>query len=330
MTRIKVAIFIAVLSFTFSLKNELQAENVRVQIIGNLEVSGEKPEGISVSLFYTDSALIQLNENNRFIRGVELELTAPQNWISNQGSLAFAVYSELDKVPKTGTADLQCKRIIFQPIPAKIQSAYQIPLRLKSGLRSSPFVTVHSEAVSPNSFPVVYRIVPIVKGLNEDVERMRFSLNVKPVFSDEGAVRIIIRYPENLTGAPISVLIDDTLVENPAAEQLIREGEHQLSVISSDYRNENRRFIVERGKSQEVSVLLHDLTPFFIFEAPANAQIFLDNNHLPSVSAPLAVEPGTHEVRIQLSDYTILKTINVQKGKTYRIAYTVDMEVIEE
>jgi hypothetical protein len=45
--------------------------------------------------------------------------------------------------------------------------------------------------------------------------------------------------------------------------------------------------------------------------------------------SPRAVEPGVHEVRFQVSDYSIIRPITVQKGKTYKIALSVDVNISE-
>jgi hypothetical protein len=125
------------------------------------------------------------------------------------------------------------------------------------------------------------------------------------------------------------VLIDDEVIERPEEERLLREGEHSLVVLSSDYRNESRRFLVERGKFLDLTVHLQDPTPLIIFEAPENTEIFFDNQPMGSNPGTITADPGPHEVRFQLSDYSILRTINVQKGKTYRVVMSVDVDVAE-
>jgi hypothetical protein len=158
---------------------------------------------------------------------------------------------------------------------------------------------------------------------------MTFQLSVKPIFSDEGAVRFIPRYPEQLQGRPFTVLIDDVLVENPSIELLLKEGEHHLVILSEDYRNESRRFMVERARVLELAVELQDPTPLIILESPENTRVFLDNRLVRNESEAIPVEPGVHEVKFQVSDYAITKSITVQRGKTYRIALTVDVSVSE-
>jgi hypothetical protein len=307
---------------------QTEAENLRILVAGSLEVSGDKASGVSIPLAYNNSVVITLGKEARFFRGVELELSAPQNWILYQGSLAATAYNELDQVPQTGVADIQGRSFLNEVLPAKLQIVYQIPLRAGHNMRSSPYATV-LPAVPPESFPVVFRITPIVKGLTEELEAMRFQLSAKPILSDEGAARISFRYPEQLTGKPFTVLIDDTVVENPAEERILKEGEHHLIVLSNDYRNESRRFLIERAKSLDLTIELQDPTPLIIFEAPENAGIFLDNEPVRPGPGLVPVDPGAHEVRFQISDYAVIRQITVQRGKTYRVALAVDVHIRE-
>jgi hypothetical protein len=180
----------------------------------------------------------------------------------------------------------------------------------------------------PASFPIIFRIMPVIKGLSEEIETMRFNLNVKPILSDEGLVRLIPRYPEQLQNRPFTVLIDDEVIDRPGDEHFLREGEHHLVILSNDYRNESRRFMVDRGKTLDLVINLQDPTPLVIFEAPENAQIYFDNQ-LMNRSGPHPVEPGAHEVRFTMSDYSIMKTLVVQKGKTYHVAMSVDVDISE-
>jgi hypothetical protein len=308
---------------------QTEGESFRAAIVGTLEVSLNNPGGSSLSLSYTDSALITLDRETRFFRGIELEFTAPPAYLPHRGSLAIVLYTELSPSPAPGIVDIRGRSIHFEPVPNKIQTVYQIPLRAGHGLRTSPYVTLIPGQLSSPAFPLLFRVMPIIKGISEEVEGFRFTLTVKPILRDEGAVRVGFRYPENLLGRPVTLLIDDTVIENPAEELLLREGEHHLLILSSDYRNENRLFLVERGKILDLNIELQDPAPMVIFEAPENAQIFFDNQLLTAPRDPLMVEPGVHEVRFQMSDYAIVKSLVVQKGKTYRVAMSVDVQVTE-
>jgi hypothetical protein len=307
----------------------LGAEQLRILNAGNLVVSLDKPGGESLTLSYTDSAVILLDREIRFFRGIEAELIVPQTYLAHRGSLALALYTDLDKIPEPGIADLEARLISMEPIPNKIQIVYQIPIRPNHGLRDSPYAAIPVELALPESFPLLFRILPVIKGLSEEVETMSFRLNVKPILSDEGAVRIILRYPEDPARHPFTTLIDDEVVEQPQETRLLKEGEHSLVIISNDYRNESRRFVIERGKILELSIPLRDTIPLVYFEAPDNALILFDNKAVDSSRQPISADPGIHEVQFQMGDYTVVKPLTILRGKTYRIALAVDISVSE-
>ena len=317
------------LLFLFLVAFEAHSESIRVNIAGVHIVSLAESEGVTVPLSYTDSSLIQLEGDLRFFRGIQLELSAPQNYLSHRGSLAAAIYDALNQKPDTGVADLEGRRLAFDPLPSKIQTIYQIPLRADHGLRTSPYATVLTGVVNPSTFPLLFRLMPVIKGISSDMERMTFNLNVKPILSDEGAVRISFHYPPNLYGKPMTVLLDDDVIENPNEERLLKEGEHLLVILSEDYRNQSSRFIVERAKILDLTVELQDPTPLLVFESPENARVYLNNSIVRNPGTPQPVEPGVHEVRFQVSDYTIIRPITVQKGKTYRVSLSVDVNITE-
>jgi hypothetical protein len=305
------------------------AESLRVMLSGNLEVSLDAAGGISTPLAYNESALILLDQDIRFFKGIELEFVVPQSYLPYRGSLAIALYGELNQTPEIGIADIEGRQLCFEPIPNKIQTVYHLPLREDHGLRTTPYVTVPTGVIPPASFPVLFRILPVIKGLGEQIETMRFTLNVKPILSDEGAVKIVPRFPENLRDKPFTALIDDVLVERPGEERFLKEGEHHLVILSNDYRNESRIFMVERAKVLDLVVNLQDPTPLVVFEAPENALIYFDDQLIDSSLTPLPVEPGLHEVKFQLSDYAVVKPLKVQKGKTYRVVMSVDVQISE-
>ncbi|MFP3042440.1 hypothetical protein LQZ19_11555 [Treponema primitia] len=307
----------------------LRAEPLHISNAGNILVSQDNPGGDSISLSYTDSVVITLDREIRFFKGIELELIVPQAYMAHRGSLALALYANLDRAPEAGTANLDAQQISMEPIPNKIQIIYQIPIRSNHGMRASPYSSLPTGIVPPESFPILFRILPAIKDLGEEVETMPFRLSAKPIFSDEGAVRIAIRNPEQLPRRPFTVLVDDEVVERPREIRLLKEGEHQLVIISDDYRNENRRFLVERGKILDLSITLQDTTPLVYFEAPDKTLIFFDNEAVDNGRQPITTEPGLHEVRFQMSDYSVVKPITIQRGKTYRVALAVDVSISE-
>jgi hypothetical protein len=308
----------------------LQAESFRTVVEGGVEITSERPAGTSVSIGINSSVLINLGAETRFLRGIEIEVSAPQAWLPYRGSLVMAAYNKLTPKTASGIADIDGSRVAFEPLPGKLQTVYQIPLRQSHGLRTTPYVTVPASVTPADTFPLLFRLMPVVKGITDELDAMTFNLTVRPILSDEGAVRLIPRYPPQLRGRPFTVLIDDIQISSISEQHLLKEGEHHLVILSEDYRNESRRFVVERAKVVDLIIELQDTTPLIIFEGPQNSQIFLDNVPVTRQREPVAVEPGQHEAKFQIGDYTVIKTLNIVKGKTYRVALAVDLTIQEE
>jgi hypothetical protein len=324
------------------LGTRLCAESFRTIIAGTLEVTPENSAGSSVSLAYNDSCLIVLGKNARFLRGIELELSVPQGFLYYFGSLVGSIWVDVaedgvnpDEIAAgqtaaaRRTADMEGRQILYEPIPAKILSVYQIPLRSEHGMRPSPYAELLRTPVEEGAYPILYRIIPVIKGMDQEILAMRFQLTARPIIGDEGAVSVLLHYPDTLQNRPVTVFIDDKVVANPLQEMLLKEGEHQISIISSDYRNESSRFVVERAKVQAINVVLKDTKPVFMFEAPEQALIYVDNALITRKSAPYPVEQGRHEVKIQMSDYSVTKAVYAQKGKTYKMSFMMDLTVSE-
>jgi len=319
-----------ILIFSAGTAANAQVESFRTIVDGIIDISQERQSGVPYSIGINSSVIINIGGDPRFLRGVELEISAPQNWLQYRGSLFMIIYNNINPITASGISDIIGSRVAFESLPSRLRITYQIPIRAAHGLRTTTTVTVPSPVIQPSSFPVMFRLMPVSKGLPSDFENMRFTITARPIMSDEGAVRLIPRYPPQLRNRPFTVLIDDNFISNLGEEILLREGEHHLVILSDDYRNESRRFIVERGRVIDLVIDLQDPAPVIVFEGPYNTQVYLDNVQISNFHEPINIEPGLREVRYQIGDYTIIRTLNIQRGKTYRVSLTVDLTIQEE
>jgi len=309
------------------LSQPLSAENFRTMLAGKLEVSVDAAETDSFPLSYIDSVLIELGEGARFMRGVELELRLPQSYLNYRGSLGMSIYSSLASIPANGVADIQAEREGFEVLQNKLQTVYHIPLISLHGLRESPYISMPTGIISAESFPLLVRINPVIKGLAPEIESMRFQLRAKPLFTDKGALNLSVKYPEQLPDKDYTISIDEAVQDKDNGEFILSEGEHHLTVISNDYRTESRRFIIERGKVLAMTLELQDTIPMVSFEAPENALVYFNNTLIEDHRAEMTTEPGEYEVRFQVGDYSITKQISIEKGHSYRISLMVDVNI---
>ena len=306
------------------------SETFRTTVEGSLDVSLEGQAELSGLLSTDGSFLVNIGPDVRFIRGVELEITAPQAWLQFRGALIMTMYNALTPKTAAGISDFDGRRIAFEPLPSRLRIVYQIPIRQQHGLRTTTSITVPSAVITPDTFPILFRLTPIEKGLPASFDYLKFNVTARPILSSEGAVKLIPRYPPQHRNKPFIVLIDDNVISNISEEIVLREGEHHLVILSDDYRNESRRFLIERAKVIDLIINLQDPTPVIIFEGPQNSSIFLNNVPVSDVREPVMIEPGNHEVKFQIGDYTIIRSLTIQRGKTYRVSLEVDLTVHEE
>ncbi|MCL2801584.1 MAG: hypothetical protein FWD28_07500 [Treponema sp.] len=321
----KILILLAVLLLT---PIGINAESFRTVVEGTVEVFPGAPE-TTVSIGINSAVIINIGADARFVRGIEIEITAPQSWLPYRGSLVMMMYNNLSPQAGTGVTDMIGSRIAFEALPSRLRTIYHIPIRAQHGLRNTTTVSVPSSIAQPATFPIMFRLMQVTKGLPDSFEHTRFNIIARPILSDEGAVRLVPRFPPQLRNRPFTVFINDIAITNISEQIVLREGENHLVVVSDDYRNISRRFVVERTRVTDLIIELQDPTPMISFEAPQGAQIFL-NNTLIRTRDPIPVEPGTHDIRFQISDYTITRTLNVQRGKTYRVALSADLTINEE
>ncbi|MFQ3547059.1 MAG: hypothetical protein SNJ56_01880 [Termitinemataceae bacterium] len=314
----------------FSLAFPLGAENFRTTVKGSIEISTARPEGKALIVSYVDSVVIFLGSEAAFIKGVELEIKVPSVFLKYRNSVALAVYSGIRTIPNPGIMDFQLDRRAFEVLPAKLQTVYQIPLRPNHGLKSSPYVSVLSEIIPSSAFPILLRFMPVVKGLSDEIENLEFTLTARPIIADEGALRLSVKTPDDLSDKPYTILIDNEVLPTLQRERILKTGEHTLTIHSDFFRTETRNFIIERGKILNMTVNLRDTTPSIQFEVPDTTKVFLNEQLVDNPRQSIAAEPGQYTIRFQVGDYSLIKQVTVMKGKNYKIALTIDVSISEE
>jgi hypothetical protein len=313
-TALFLAVFLGMLS-------GMSAETLKGHFAGTIALDARRNEAAGMALLENQIALVEADGDLRFFRGLEFELTVPQHLIAAGYTVLF--YAELKE--RVENEEWEARPLYTETVNGKHTAVFQIPFRPNAGLRRTPYITLLPELPGgETALPLMLRVV------RAGEEGGQVFVTTRLIPGDEGAARIALRYPQLLRDRPVSVLIDDEVVNDLGALHILREGEHQLLVVSEDYRTESRRFLIERGKISDITVTLKDTTPVLLFEAPDRALIFINNRRIVNPDAPYPIAPGTYDIRIQVSDYTIIKTVQVLKGKTYRIAFTIDLSVSED
>ncbi len=302
------------------------AEGFRVRSMTPITVDASRPEPQIAEIGYNDAIGVVFAQNPAFIKAIEIEVKIPKAILEYQNSMAWGLYRQVQPIPNAKKIDYQAEEISLQSLPSRLTFVLQIPLRKDHGLKTSPYATVLQTVQDPSKGPLLFRLLPVMKGLPEDIESLGFAVRVKPILADEGAFRLGLEYPQGEQKA-VAVYIDDVPVQNPKNAQILATGTHHLSIVSDDYRNELRVFTVEQARVTELSVRMQDTAPRLYILAPENARVFFDGAEIAGAKDGMVVEPGDHTVRFTIGDYEVTRPLTVEKGKDYTVSMLIDVNI---
>jgi hypothetical protein len=323
--------FVAVCTIILS---QAFAEDLRAKVAADLSLSAAASEGQKASLGYSDGVGILLPEDLSFIEGVEIELRVPPAAQAVKGSFIFFIFKKLSPAPDPKSMSYSGERAVMSVVPARLIQVYQIPIRKNSSLKNSPYATI-LPTVAPEDFPIMFRLMPAMKGLPDEMENSVFQVRAKPIFVDEGRVKVSFKWAEGLDQAsPLTVTVDDAELANPREALLLKPGTHSLRVSGQAVRDVFQTFTVAQARTLELAVELQDVTPRLLLEFPEKTRIGIELDGKPlavkDAREAIALSPGEHSVGFFVGDYSIQRRIQVQRGKTYRVSLLVDVKVEEE
>lgn len=307
------------------------AEGVRAVVVAVLQVSADRPEGETASLGYADALAVSLASPSVFVQGIEIEIRIPKPLQSNQGVFIWTLYKLLDPVPSRDRVAYDGEQVLSQTLPARAGVVLQIPVSTRHSLRTSPYAVVLPVLLEAGDFPMLFKLSSLTKGLSTEQETAKYQVKVRPVFTDEGALRLDLVHPEDLS-IPVSpnVYIDEKKLESWRDLVFLKKGAHTLQVSGEGIRDETRTFAVESGKISALEIKLQGTKPVLMFEVPANAVVLFDDQPVDHTSGGrLVVEPGEHALVCRIGDYTITRKFVTVRGKTYSIVFSVDVQIQE-
>jgi len=303
-------------------------DSFRIHSLTSVTVDSQSPETQTIELGYNDALGILFPKNTTFIRGIEIEIKIPQDILSYQNGMAFGLYRQIQPAPSAASIDYQAEQITLQALPSKMSFVLQIPINKKGTLKSGPYSTVLPYVHDAAKGPLLFRLLPIMKGLPDNIDNLKFIVKIKPILTDEGGMQLKVTYPDE-NSKPISIRVDENLVSAPEDILVLIPGTHHLSIVSDDYRNEVRVFTVESARITDLNVKMQDTTPHLQLVAPENTRVTVDSKAVENIRDPFVIEAGEHTILFKIGDYELSKQIIVEKGRDYTVSMIIDLTVTE-
>ena len=308
------------------------AESFRVHKTVMLPVT-EKNVSSPVQLEVNDVLVLTLPEKSLFLQGVELEIKIPPVVAEFRDSIAYVLYTDIEPQPAADIIDYSGKRVHIDTFPGRLGCNIKIPLVQNHSIRKNPYTIILPALFAEPVKTVFFRLQLVMKGVPQNLLNSVFTVDVKPVLTNKGLLDLHVLFPpepKDSNKKDFLVYVDESPVELSRCPLLLETSMHRLNIVSEHYRNEVRSFTIEQAKTAALEVQLQDIVPLLSVSAPKNTRVFMDGTELEDYSKPLVVEPGTHQLRFSLGDYEIVRVLEAENGRTYKVSVSFDVSVTEE
>lgn len=309
--------------FLIAISIQLYGETFRVHELIPLKINENAEIGIN------DSIAVRLPEDRTFIEGLEFIIQIPKILTEWRDSVAMTVYNNISPAPEKGIIDFYGTKQYVSTLPSKMTWLVHIPLRESTSIKNDGYVTKIEIPVNENQEFLFLRFQPAMKGVPDDVYSEKLKISVKPILINKGMLNLTVKDTDsNDVSAEITIDDQNTILNN--GKILLSPGNHSITIHNDNYRNETHSIIIEQAKITDINIVLKSSEPTICITAPNNAQIFLDNANFIDLDKEKVISEGEHQIKMQIGGYEVIRTINIQKGKSYRVNLAIELDITEE
>ncbi len=315
----------------------MNAETFRVAQCHVIELKEEPSYSASKKLGLNDALAVFIPEDRLFLDGIEIKMEIPEETALWRDCCGAYIYDDIRPVPTERQIDFTGNKIFFGVLPGKLSWVLQVPLTEGVQFKQDQYTKIIDKKPSAAGNFIFVRLQQIMKGVPDEVMNSRISFSVRPILKDEGLISLKLTYPEAVAQTDsmelenVTVFIDNQTyaTEETLKGVVLPTGIHNISVISENYRTEVRKIRIDQAKKIEVEIALKSIEPTVIITAPEGSQVYLDDEKFENTGKEYTLSEGDHKIRCVIGDYEIVRTLEVTKGRTYKVNLTVDLQISE-
>ena len=254
----------------------LWSESFRVNKVTVTQVEQTLGYETSVEMGINDALSVSLPEDRTFIEGLELKMEIPENIAYWVDSVACSVYSDIKPNPSVKQIDYSGPRVFVQTLPGKLSWVLQIPITKDNSLKVNKYITKVDTIIEPKNNSVFIRFQPVMKGIPEETLKSIIPITIKPLLIDKGQLNIELTPPQSQENLSLCTIYVDEKPVDKTKKIILDTGIHNISVISEDYRNENRTVRIDQAKTTDLKIEMKSIEPTLLITAPEGTLILFD------------------------------------------------------
>lgn len=310
----------------------LACESVSFRIATTCTLTQKNLQEAQYLLDIDDAFLIKVEEELSLLKGVDIEVS--------QGiakPLSFFLYSMLQPASENGRRHT-VKELMAEEMNSKKIFVFRCAYDEK--VKFSPDATIKMLPcyLNEKTLPLLFKFSQIKDDTNEE---RKVNIKIKPILQDIGGIKFNFLYPsapsfyntlqkktETDDNHSLAVRLDDKYIKDFSKPFFTKVGQHKIQVESPLYKSEVITCVVEKGKTEIVEVQLKPMCPLLVIEGANIALVYLDDVliKLPFYSN---VPNGEHTLKIRMDDYEMVRSINLEDGKTYNLSLSLELKMEE-
>lgn len=323
----KVIFFIALIL----LPDFLFSEDFRVSRIYTTNLLETIDFSYSLNIGINDAIAIFLPEKMEYLDGLEIKFEIPEEVALQKSCCEFSIYDKTTPAPKNTQIDYNGNKIFRGVLPGKLSWIVQIPFTQQNNLKSNQYTTKIGQIPNLQEKYLLLRLHQLITPLPAELSDAKISVSIKPILSSKGKLQLNLKCPdENMESC--TIYIDDYAYNINTLNKgiLLDSGIHSISVISEYYRTEVRKIRIDQIKETDITIIMKSIEPTILVTAPGGVKVYIDDELCNNIGKEFIVSEGNHLIKFSLGDYEVIRSINVIKGKSYKINVSVDLQVHEE
>ncbi len=307
------------------------AEVIHGGIVAVTSLGNGGPPSSPMPLRLEDLWGLRLEEDRDLLRGVEIQIDLPEEADLYRGTYAVFAWAGVAPPPARDIPSYQGSQLFFKVVDGGKKLFLQLPFGSSAGFGPIPDTYVHKKALGEADFPLLFAVMPIMKGIPDRASGAVFSTQVRPIFKNLGKLVVV---PVDETGPlpedDFRLFIDDKPHPFDRRGFNIEPGMHRLRMEKDGYAPFVSTVGLDRGRVSRVEAFFRKNASFLRINAPTGSRVFLDGRSVEPGGKDMTVEPGEHTLSMKIGDYQTNKKFLVEPGKSYGISLFLDILINED
>lgn len=277
--------------------------------------------------------LISIPEQFPYVEALRLRLSLTEEAILPSGAFSISVYSAIDPGMADTSGFVTFAGRSLGTVPVAKDQTYTIPVQNphSTHTRDEASQEIFLEA-DPKIGVLGIQIAPAMKGLGANLENLRFLLEIAPILTHRGGIKIeLTGEDEVLSGAREALRI--TLNGEPVSEKELyfREpGIYRLDVDGGDYLRHSENVGIQSARTATVLLEAREPRAFLTVHVPSVAEIFLGGRRIITTDRSVIEHPpGSYTLMIRVGDFVISRRVHFEAHREYQIGLDLDILIKE-